>query len=251
MVFCDVRLCATLLPMLKKVALITGSAKRIGKAMAIALAEDGYAVAVHYQSSQVEAQRLVDQLKKKRVKAQSFAADLKNAEDVRRLMKDVQKSLGKPILLVNNASVYKPNRLTDQLEVLDQNWAIHTRSVYLLAALMQKMSGKGHVINLLDAQVDKNKTEHFPYLLSKKSLRDFTKMAAVELAPKIRVNAIAPGFILPPKGASSAFTQKRLKRVPLGKKGKVDHIVMALRYLLANDFVTGQILYVDGGERLV
>lgn len=236
----------------QSVALITGASKRIGKALALTLVSQGYAVALHYNQSAREAQTLANQIESKGGMCRLFQADLTKFEEVRALIKKVKSEFGRCDVLINNASVFVPSALRKgDVEALQMNLSIHVSAPYILISDFARMFKKGHVINLLDTAVSGNRITHVPYLISKKALQSLTELAAVELAPAIRVNAIAPGFILPPKGMGKAAMNQRIRQIPLRKNGSEKNIVQAMQYLLENDFVTGQTLYVDGGESLV
>lgn len=113
-----------------------------------------------------------------------------------------------------------------------------------------KVCKKGHVINMIDTNIVKNKTQHLTYLLSKKALLELTKLSAIELAPRIRVNGIAPGLILAPTGKGEGHLLARAKNVPLKKQGSPENIVQSVQFLIENTYLTGQIIFNDGGEHL-
>ena len=232
-------------------ALITGGSKRIGREISIFLALQGYDLVISYNESKNEAEKLSKEIVKKfGVKCEIFKADLRDEKQTKELAKFVRNNSTKWSLLVNNASVFQKSKfLTAAESEMSDNFNIHFFSPLILAKEFAKNAPKnGQIINLTDKNITRYETSYFYYLLSKKSLAELTKMLSVELAPKIRVNGIAPGFILNPIDNSSA--DNFVKKIPLQTKGEVENIVQAVEFLLKNKFVTGQILFVDGGASL-
>ena len=230
----------------QKTALVTGGAKRIGHAICLKLASMGYSIALHYNTSQKEAQKTRDQIRKNGGVCELFACDLAHERQVSLLIREVTKKLPNLNLLVNNASIFEESSLrTMTAEDFDRDFSVHVKTPIFLSRDFAAQCFEGHIINMLDTHVVDYETKHFSYLLSKKTLGEFTQMAAVELAPKIRVNAIAPGFILPPDGKA-----KGMKDILLKKKGDVNKVTDALEFLVKNSYLTGQVIFVDGGEHL-
>ena len=236
----------------KGVALVTGAAKRIGKVISFKLASMGYAIALHCNKSTTDAQATASMIKKMGGTCDIFPCDLSIASETSKLVKQVVKRFGELHILVNNASVFTPSKLVSStIEDIDQNFAINFKAPYLLTRDFAIQCKSGNIINIVDTNVSRNTTAHFAYLLSKKSLANFTKMAAIELAPTIRVNAIAPGLILPPEGQDQSFLEKRAKDIPMKKKGQPADIAAAVEFILNSPFLTGQIIPIDGGEGLI
>ncbi len=232
-------------------ALITGGAKRIGREISIFLASQGYDLVISYNESKSEAEKLSKEIVKKfDVKCKIFKADLRDEKQTKKLAEFVRGNFPNWNLLVNNASIFQKSKfLTAPESEMFENFNIHFFSPLILAKEFTKTAPKnGQIINLTDKNITRYETSYFYYLLSKKSLAELTKMLAIELAPKIRVNAIAPGFILNPIDDSSA--ENFVKKIPLQTKGEVENIVQAVEFLLKNKFVTGQILFIDGGASL-
>lgn len=240
-------------------ALITGGAKRIGREIAILLASKGYDIAISYNKSKSEATKLATEIKKKfAVNCAIFAADLCKKNAAEKLAQDVIKTFPHLNLLVNNASIFRKSKFltAPDLELTD-NLNIHFISPLILAKkfaenVAAKKIENAQIINLIDKNIARFDTSYFYYLLSKKSLADLTKMLALELAPQIRVNGIAPGFILNPidEEIGAEKFQNILKKIPLQKKGDVENILQTVEFFLKNEFVTGQILSIDGGASL-
>jgi len=242
-----------------KAALITGGAKRIGREIAIFLAEQGYDIAISYNKSALEAKEFAKEIKQKfSVNCEIFKSDLCQKNAAEKLAKDVIKKFPHLNLLVNNASIFnKSNFITKSDTELMENLNIHLIAPLILSKkfaenIIDKSIANSQIINLIDKNIVRFDTSYFYYLLSKKSLADLTKMLAVELAPNIRVNGIAPGFILNPidEKTPSQQTKNVIKKIPLQRKGDAVNIVQAVEFFLKNDFVNGQIISIDGGASL-
>ncbi len=234
---------------MKKAALVTGGAKRIGKAMCIYLAKEGYDIVLHYNSSGTEAKQLSKELLQLGVQTAVFKCDLSNPKDASSLIAKVFKKFDHCSLLINNASIFK-NYDFDKITVgeFNHDFATNFTTPFFLTQQFSRYKNAAHIINMLDTRISRTDDSYFAYNISKYSLYKFTKMSAKLLAPKIRVNGICPGDILPLEGLDESYLKKRAKRLPLKKTGDVDKILLALDYLLKNDFVTGECLFVDGGD---
>ncbi len=236
----------------KGTALVTGAAKRIGKAIASFLAAEGYQIAAHYNHSEKDAQAVVKDIRKKGVACELFQCDLGSQEDTALLVQRVHAKFPDLNLLINSASIFEKSKFKIRdLDLFNDHFAINLKAPFILSSEFRKFCKRGQIINLLDTDIVKNQTTHIAYLLTKKSLADMTKLAAIEFAPHIRVNGIAPGLILPPAGKPTAYLDQRAKRIPLQRKGDVHYITQSVKFLLDHDFLTGQIIFNDGGEHLV
>lgn len=154
-------------------------------------------------------------------------------------------------VLVNNASIFEPATIKNtEIELFDRHLAVNLKAPFFLIRDFARFVGTGNIINIIDTRMSKNDYTYAAYTLAKKSLADLTSMAALELAPDIRVNGIAPGFILAPEEASHDYLDKLKQKLPMCQQGNVKQICQAMIYLLENDFVTGQLLFVDGGQHL-
>jgi len=237
---------------LQKTALITGGGKRIGKAIALKLAHRGFTIALHYNHSRLAAQTTAAQITKNGGICKLFSCDLSNEKAVSALLQKVRKKLTPPELLINNASLFEKSKLrTARLKSFNQHMAINLKAPFILSRDFANTCKKGHIINILDTHITQNQTKHMIYLLSKKALAELTKMSALELAPNIRVNGIAPGLILSPVNVKKGHINRLAKNVPLKKKGEPSQITACIEFLLDNPYLTGQILYNDGGEHLI
>jgi len=232
-------------------ALITGSAKRIGKELALALAKSGVDLVIHYHKSKKEAEDLQEQIRKLNVKCELISGDL-NQNCFESLIKEALEKMPHLNILINNASIFEPTPfLTTTEDQLKRHLNINFIAPFFLTQNFAKIVKSGLVINFLDSKIKKTSKNYFSYLLSKKALADFTKMAAIELGPKIRVNSIAPGiteFSLDIDDKN--YLEKIVNNLPLKRIAKSSDIINAVKILIENEYLTGQIIFVDGGESL-
>jgi pteridine reductase len=236
----------------KGTALVTGAAKRLGHEVALHLASQGYNIALHYHQSKKEAMTTAQAIYKKKVRCELFSCDLGNSKEAIRLLSEVNKALPSLNLLINSASIFIPNQFGAQdLSLFETHWNINFKAPYVLSCEFARLVKKGQIINFIDTNVAKYQTRYQDYLLSKKALAEFTKMAAVGWGPAIRVNGISPGMILPPVNRQKDDRQERAKRIPLKEVGQPQYVLDALDFLLKDTYITGQIIPVDGGEALV
>lgn len=235
----------------KVAALVTGGAKRIGRSISIHLAGMGYDIALHYHDSKTEAVRTAGQIRRKGVRCELFRTDLSKPGNAKKLLEKARHGVGEISVLVNSASVFEKAGFMEVTErSLENDMAVNFKSPFFATQAFAEKSRRGLVVNMLDSRVSKNQTAHFAYNLSKKCLYHFTLAAAKSLGPGIRVNAICPGPILKASDAEGAAFKKIAKEIPLRKIGKTNHVNQALEYLVSNSFVTGETLFVDGGQHL-
>ena len=241
-------------PPVPRAALVTGGARRIGRALVLSLAEAGFAVAVHHHRSQAEAEALVSEVQHAGGKAVALAADLADEAAVAALLPRAAAALGPIGILVNNASVFGNDTLaTATRESWDLHHAVNLRAPFVLiqefAALLPADAG-GAVINLLDERVW-NLTPYFTsYTLTKSALWTLTRTLALALAPRIRVNGIGPGPTMPSPRQSPEQFAERCRAMPLRRGTSPDEIAAALRFILAAPAMTGQMMALDGGVHL-
>ena len=230
-------------------ALITGATKRIGKECALSLGEAGFNIALHYNESSPE--ELVAEIEEKGVKCKAFKCDFAGPGASASLMPAVLKEFPDLEVLVNNASIFEPSTITQTTEELfDSHFNINFKAPFFLSKEFAQNIDKGNIINILDTKISGNNTTHAAYLLTKKALANLTRMAAKEFAPNIRVNAVSPGLILPQEGKDQAYFDKLAENIPLKKRGYPTDVAKALIFLIENEFITGEILSIDGGENL-
>lgn len=236
-----------------QLALISGAAMRLGEFMTRHLAIKGWSVAIHYNSSSEKATALAEKLRHQFPKQQFeiFQADLSSQEETEALIPAVIKKMGTPQLLINNASVFRPSSIRHTTTTLfDQQMGVNLRAPFLLSRDFANLCRKGIIIHLTDTRITTNKSGHAAYTLAKKSLWELTKMSALELGPAIRVNAIAPGLTLAPADEGDEYLWKLATNIPMKRPGGVDPILKSLDFILDNDYLTGQLLFGDGGENL-
>lgn len=235
----------------KSTALVTGGAKRIGRAIVLSLAEKGFDVALHYSSSRSEAEEVAEAIKKIGRQCHLFRCDLNDMKDVSSLIPQVFKRFPDCRLLVNNASVFGRARFTETDEALfDHHFNVNFKAPFFLSRDFAEHCKEGQIINILDTKVSCILIDYFAYTLTKKALLEFTKMAAKELGPRIRVNGICPGLILPSSELSEEDFQELGGRIPLRRTGSPESVVSAIHFLIDNTFITGETIFVDGGEHL-
>ncbi len=232
-------------------ALVTGSAIRLGKAIARGLAESGYNIALHYGSSQAAAEQTAEEFRSLGVQCELFPFDLLNEPDMQPLIDRVRSRFDDLSVLVNSASVYDAAPIAETTpDLFAKQFKVNFEAPYFLTQAFAKNGGSGCVINIIDNKICFNQYQYSAYLLSKKALAEFTKLAAIELAPAVRVNGIGPGVILPAGSRTSDYIQWRVQGIPVKQQGSTENISQAVNYILSNPFVNGQILFVDGGEGL-
>lgn len=245
---------AALSPTLPRAALVTGAAKRIGRAIALDLAEAGFAVAVHYSRSSDDAKAVAAEIKAKGGKAVVLDADLSREDQVATLIERAKAALGPLGVLVNNASTFERDTAEDATR---ESWDLHMeanlRAPFVLTqgfARQLSAPSEGVVINLLDQRVW-NLTPHFmTYTLSKAGLWALTQTLALALAPRIRVVGIGPGPVLPsPRQTPEQFSAQAAE-LPLAQATTPDEVCRTIRYLLSSPSITGQMIALDGGQHL-
>ena len=234
-----------------KVALVTGAAKRLGRAVAEALATQGADVVIHYGSSGQEAAELAEQLKSAGGKAWAIGADLAQSEQVEQLVPRALEQAGRLDVLVNNASLFPSDSVREaKVETAIENLRVNAWAPFALTRAFALHARRGAVVNLLDTRVIGFDRKHVSYILSKHALLLLTRMTALEFAPDVRVNGVAPGLILPPPGRDESYLDRLASTVPLRRRGSAADVTDAVLYLLRSEFVTGQVIFVDGGRHL-
>lgn len=236
-----------------KTALVTGAAKRIGRAIALLLASEGMNLLLHYGRSRREAVETQKEAERFGVRVHLLEADLAKFSGVRRLLREAYRRSPQIHLLVNNASVFYKTPLG---RVREKDWNeffdVNLKAPFFLAqeiGLRMFREKEGKIINLVDWTAFRPYTQYLPYCASKAGLVAVTQGLAKVFAPYVQVNAIAPGPILPARGATKGDERKILRRTPLQRYGEPSDIAEAVRFLVkSSDFVTGAVLPVDGGN---
>jgi pteridine reductase len=232
-------------------ALVTGSAKRIGKEIALFLAGRGFNIALHYNTSKTEAEKIQGEIEKLTVKCKLFKCDLSLQDKTSGLIEEVFKTFPDLEILINSASVFKRSSILETSHKLfDEMFNINFKAPFFLVRDFVRLVKKGNIINILDTKISGSGFAYAAYTLSKKALEDLTLMSAKEFGPGIRVNGIAPGLILPPEGETSDYLDKIAANIPLKKRGDISNILKTVHFILDNDYITGQVIYVDGGQKL-
>ncbi len=228
-------------------AIITGGAVRIGKALACHLADRGWHLALHHNSSS-PAEVLVH-AQKAGMTCKAYPGDLSNTAFAEGLIGQVTADFSDVALLVNCAANFiQENVEQTSTHTLVDTMALNLMSPYLLMREYKKQLGQGMIVNILDERITKNIPTLAAYSVSKVALEHVTKLAAVEWGETVRVNAIAPGLILPPAGHGQEYLDKNKKNVPTQTHGDLSDLTRALDYLLESPFVNGEVLFVDGGD---
>ena len=236
-----------------KTAIVTGAARRIGRAVSTALGAEGVNVVIHdHRSLHGECENLCDELERAGVGSWIVSADFEKPGDYRSFIERALKVAGNLDILVNNAAVFEGDTLKDgEFSSLIRHMQINAWAPLVLTRDFARLAGRGKIINLLDTRVIGYDWKHVSYILSKHALHLLTKMTALEFAPRIAVNAVAPGLILPPPGKDLKYLRQLAKTVPLRKHGGTRDIVDTVLFLLKSDFITGQVVHVDGGRHLM
>jgi len=237
------------------VAVITGAAKRIGKGIALALADDGFDIAVHYRGSDAEADRTLAEIEAAGRRAAKVRADLGNPADIDAMMDTVRDRLGPAECLINSASLFEYDLAdTWTVESFDRHMAVNLRAPLHLAQRMiadLPDRAEGCVINVLDQKLFNLNPDFYTYTLSKLGLKGATEMLAQAAAPRCRVNAVAPGLTLRSGDQGEGQFKTVHAMTPLGRGTTIDDVTDAVRYLVHAKAVTGAVLPVDCGQRLV
>lgn len=237
-------------------AVVTGAAVRIGRAIALALAEDGCDIVLHYGTSEVDALATAKEIERLGRRAIAVQADLRQPVAAAQTIFEAADSIGGADILVNSAAIFEDAPLRDMSEShFDRHLAINLKApAFLCREFARRLPAnrRGHILNLADWRAETPPPDYFAYTLSKAGIVALTKSLAQSLAPAIQVNAIAPGAILPPPGTTDPqqWAASKQPQVPLQRVGSIKDISEAALYLVGSDFITGEILHVTGGEQL-
>jgi len=234
-------------------ALVTGGAHRLGKAFALSLARMGYSIALHYRASANEADHTVKEIRALGVDCLPIRADLTLPEKIDFLFSLVDEFKTPLKVLVNSAAVM-PVGKPQELEIHDWDLALdlNLRAPFMLAQeAAKRMTNGGLIVNITDIGAQKAWSRYPSYTVSKAGLESLTKLLARALAPTIRVNAIAPGLVLPSDVVTEEQWDNLVQKLPLKRAATLEEVTSALEFLIKNEYVTGQTIVVDGGYSLL
>jgi len=234
-----------------KTALVTGGAKRLGKTCSLAIAAEGADIILHYNTSKPEAEKTALEIRKLGSACTLIQQDLTNPANTAVFADRILSETNSIDILINSASIFPSDTFNEiTFESIMQNLQINAFSPFLLGNELAKKTKLTDIINFLDSRITGPDPNHSSYHLSKRMLYTMTKLMAESLAPDVRVNAIAPGPILPPDGKDVHYFEKLKHLNLLHKTGNPDDISQALLFLLKSSFITGQVLFIDGGMHL-
>ena len=232
-------------------ALVTGGAVRVGRAICRALAAAGYDVAVHYHSSAAAAEEAARELGALGAKVVTARADLTDPSEIPVPFEAAEEAFGGLDLLVNNAAIFPRS---DPLEATADDWdrvfALNARAAFLCCQQAGRRMSRGSIVNIVDTGASQAWPAYVPYVASKAALASLTRGLAAALAPRIRVNGIAPGPVLLPDDDSAEARELAARRTAMGRVGSPEDVASAVLYLASAGYVTGEILRVDGGQHL-
>ncbi|MFV0365132.1 MAG: SDR family oxidoreductase [Mangrovibacterium sp.] len=234
-------------------ALITGAAKRIGRTIAVHLAQKGWNIAIHYNQSEKAALKLYGELCAAHPEQEFglFQADLLNPLAAERLIPEVNKVMPNLSLLINNASVFEQSSiLNSPFDLIERTMQINLVAPTLLTRDFGRHVVEGNIININDSRITGNKSDYAAFTLSKKGLWELTKMAALEFAPHIRVNSVTLGTIIPPKGSPEEYLEDLASKLPLNETASIEEVLKTIDFILESKHLTGQQIFCDGGRQL-
>ncbi len=236
-----------------KVALVTGAARRVGRSIALELARRGASIALHHHRSIAEAGETAAEIRALGADVATFAADLSLPAESEILAQDVLRRFGTVEILVNSAAIFYRNRLGSvTVEDWDRLYALNLRAPYLLTQALAPTlrERRGRVVMIADVAGIEPWANYVPYGATKAGIVYLTRGLAKELAPQVLVNAVAPGTVLPPEDATPEEIEREKKRAALGRIGTPEDVARGVAFLCESDYITGQVLAVDGGKLL-
>jgi len=236
-----------------KLVLVTGAARRVGKALALGIAQAGGDIVLHYHGSAQEAEATRDEIQSYGRRAHLLQADLGSPHEAAGLVERAG-DIGPLYALVNSAAIFEPLSWEDtDLQAWNRHLQINLTAPFLLSQAFARslpLEGEGRIVNILDWRALRPGPDHLPYTISKAALAALTRSLAASLAPRITVNGLALGAVLPPSDGGDS--SRVIAQVPAGRWAELDEVVQALLFLLAGPaYVTGEIIHVDGGRHLV
>lgn len=236
-----------------KIAIVTGGAVRLGRAIALALADEGASIALHYGRSADAARETLAEIHARGVAGSTIQADLaRPVEASKTVIERTISEFGRADILINSAAIFEEDRLAT---ISDEDWerclAINLKGPLFLCqqfASRLQPGQRAHIVNLADWRALRPQGDHLVYTVSKAGLVTLTKSLALHLAPDVQVNAVAPGAILPAPGVDQREFDALAEQIPLRRTGSPDDVTRAVVFLLRSDFITGEVILVTGGE---
>lgn len=240
-------------PTVRPVALVTGAAIRVGRAIALELARAGHDLVIHFRTSAAQAEEVASQCVSLGVHGLPLQADLTRPDEVERLFERIDAAFGRLDVLVNSAAVFRCTPAWDLSdEDLDLHLDVNLKAPYRCAVLAsRRMRHRGGcIVNIADVAAERPFRDHVPYCVSKAALVMMTRSMAKAYAPRIRVNAVSPGTVLFREDEDEDLRRRVIARIPLGRVGSAEDVARAVRFLVESPHITGAILPVDGGRSL-
>ena len=238
---------------MRKVALVTGGAVRVGRAITLGLAEAGFDLVVNYHASEGPAREVARKVEGLGRQALTVQADVSDPEAVDTMAERVRERFGRLDLLVNNASIFRAQPFLEvDLEGWDEVIGVNLKGPFLVLRSTADLLTEAHgsVINIVDLSAFTPFMEYPHHSVSKAGLLHMTRIMASALAPRVRVNAIAPGTVLPPEDMTEEERDRAVERTALKRLGSPEDVVRTVLFLAGSDFVTGEVIVVDGGRRV-
>jgi pteridine reductase len=237
------------------VALITGGAIRVGRAIVLELARRNYRVAIHANTSLDRALELATEINKSGRTATAFGADLRDEDAARAMIDRVRRHFGRLDALVNSAAMWSPTPIAEVMaDDVRRFFEVNTLSTFVCChhagLIMMEQAGGGAIVNIGDWAIQRPYRDYGAYFISKAAIPALTRMFAVELAPKVRVNAVLPGPVLLPESVSEEERRRAIAGTLLARPGRPENVALAVAALIENDFITGACLPVDGGRTI-
>lgn len=231
--------------------LITGAAQRVGASLALAFAKTGHDVVLHYNHSEQAARKIQEEIESLGAACVLLRHDMHDIKGIPAFLHEVKKRLPHCSVLINNASIFERGTLMETTEDLfDRQMEVNFKAPFFMTQGFARLFTKGCIINMLDTDIVSTQGSHFAYLMAKKALAAFTEMAARELGPHIRVNAICPGILLPSNELDLDYIKKISPGLPMKKIATLEQIAETALWLCKGG-TTGQFIFTDGGQHLL
>jgi len=230
-------------------AIITGGGVRLGKAMALHLAEKGYAIALHHNASSKNAEQTIAEIRELGVSCEPFPCDFTDLTAAENLIKTVTAKFSDIEILINCAANFIQEDIENtSTQSLEETFHINLLTPFILMREYKKRVNRGMIVNILDERIARNVPTFAAYSVAKVGLSHLTHLASIEWGATVRVNGIAPGLILPPAGGTAEYLERGKKLIPTLTHGTVEDICRGLDYLVESKFVNGETLFIDGGQ---